>query len=112
MLLVKPDTNLSSSGIELINQQLDEFSNQITDAIARADWETLDQLLASRQSYLADMLAQPEAERYQDILHKRIVEILAEDHVALSTIQEQQQKLIELHLLTEQGIRAIKAYGG
>jgi hypothetical protein len=88
-----------------------EFSEKISDCLENSDWERLSEVLAARQTYLEKILTQTENEVDHESLRELVESVLEEDKISLSIIQAQQNKLIELHELMDQGMRAIKAYG-
>jgi hypothetical protein len=88
-----------------------EFSEKISDCLENSDWERLSEVLAARQTYLERILTQTENEVDHESLRELVESVLEEDKISLSIIQAQQNKLIELHELMDQGMRAIKAYG-
>ncbi|WP_347988746.1 flagellar protein FliT [Methylomonas sp. AM2-LC] len=87
-----------------------EFSEQIAICLENSEWERLSEVLSARQTYLEKILEQAENEVDRESLRELVESVLEEDKISLSLIQAQQQKLIELHGLMDQGMRAIKAY--
>ncbi|MDD1619886.1 MAG: hypothetical protein LUQ11_00280 [Methylococcaceae bacterium] len=69
-------------------------------------------VLASRQTYLEQILSNPLAEENTKAIKGLVEGILEQDVVFQSKIQDQKNKIIELQSLLERGRRAVQAYNG
>ena len=93
-----------------VSQRIAEFSAQIDENFENRAWDSLSVVLSARQTYLESILANAEYEPLRPSLEKLVDELLSQDRLVLSKLQEQKNKLAELHLLFDRGIRANKAY--
>lgn len=98
--------------VEECSQRLCDFSSGIELCIAKADWEMLTTVLASRQTYLEQILSNSNSEECVKAIRELVEGILEQDAVFQSKIQDQKNKLIELQSLLERGRRAVQAYNG
>lgn len=69
-------------------------------------------VLASRQTYLEQILSNSNSEECVKAIRELVEGILEQDAVFQSKIQDQKNKLIELQSLLERGRRAVQAYNG
>lgn len=95
-----------------ISQSLDDFSREIAACFENSEWDGLLVILTSRQSYFEQILAEPVANEHRLALRELFEAVLVQDAEALSKIQQQKSQLMELNGVVEQGMRALKAYGG
>jgi hypothetical protein len=96
--------------IEAISQRIRIFSAEIAACFDNSDWENLAMVLSGRQTYLEEILACPVDAETRQALANLVELILAQDAESLKEIQAQKKKLLELHLMLENGQRAVKAY--
>jgi len=95
-----------------ISRSLDDFSREIAACFENSEWDKLLAILTSRQSYFEQILAEPVVDEYRLALRELLAAVLVQDAEALSKIQQQKSQLMELNGMVEQGMRAVKAYGG
>ncbi len=96
--------------IEAISERIQAFTNEIAACFANSDWDGLATVLSIRQTYLEEILAGPVDAETRKALANLVDLILAQDTESLEKIQDQKKKLLELHLMLENGHRAVKAY--
>lgn len=96
--------------IDLFSQRLSDFSNEIGNCIDKSDWEMLATILASRQDYLEQMLANPVSDEQRDAIRRLLENVLEEDAIFQSKVQDQKIQLNELQSVLERGRRAVQAY--
>ena len=101
---------MSGNGIEAISKRIQAFNCEITACFANSDWEVLATVLSVRQTYLEEVLEHPVTAEVRQALANLVEQILAQDADSLNKIQDQKKKLLELHLMLENGQRAVKAY--
>ena len=95
-----------------INHRLNAFSSEIDACFVHSEWDKMSEILSARQSFLEQVLHPVTDNEQKAVLTTLANTLLAEDSLSLSKIQAQQQKLLALHTLMDQGIRAVKAYSG
>lgn len=96
--------------LDRISQRLLDFSNEIGNCIDQSDWEMLVTVLASRQAYLEQVLANPVQDEQRDVVRRFLEKVLEEDATFQAKVQDQKIQSNELQSVLERGRRAVKAY--
>ena len=95
-----------------LEQSLQAYAAEISVCLENSEWDKLLTVLHSRQNFLRQILAREEDIAERESVCKLMLQVLAEDDGSLAKIEAHKNKLIELHALMDQGMRAIKAYRG
>ena len=98
--------------IEEISKHISDFSSEIGSCFDNSDWDRLVAVLIARQTYFEQILVPPVGDDYRETLIKLVEDVLVQDADSLTKIQEHKKQILALHLLLENGQRAIKAYKG
>ena len=99
-----------SESIAEISERIRVFTDKISACFANSDWDALATVLSLRQTYLEEILACQVDTETRQALANLVDSILTQDAESLEKIQDHKKKLLELHLMLENGQRAVKAY--
>lgn len=93
-----------------ISKRLEQFASEIEICFQQSDWDEFSLLLTRRQTYLEESLSRTFEAESKSALKQVVANLLVQDRQMVARIQEQKNKLLELNLLCDKGMRAVKAY--
>ncbi len=91
-------------------QELNAFSQKITQAIELSDWETLSEILTARQERLESLLAVPLSEEEQRTVQGVLESIQAMDGLFIHSVQSKKAELLKDFQHVTQGQKGVQAY--
>lgn len=91
-------------------QELNAFSQKITQAIELSDWETLSEILIARQARLESLLAVPLSEEEQRTVQGVLESIQAMDGLFIHSVQSKKAELLKDFQHVTQGQKGVQAY--